>query len=132
MKADTSRPTARKYLKAGKPPAELQTKHTWRTRADPLEKIWPQAKVMLEEAPDLEAKTLFEHLCEHSPLLAQPKHLRSFQRKVKQWRLENGPDKEVFFTQDWEPGRAMQLDWTHAQELAVTIGGQPYEHQLCL
>ena len=131
MKADTSRPTARKYLKAGKPPAELQTKHTWRTRADPLEKIWPQAKVMLEEAPDLEAKTLFEHLCERSPLLGQPKHLRSFQRKVKQWRLENGPDKEVFFTQDWEPGRAMQLDWTHAEELAVTIGGQPYEHQLC-
>jgi hypothetical protein len=45
--------------------------------------------------------------------------------------MQHGPDKEVFFPQDWEPGRAMQLDWTHATELAVTIQGQPYEHLLC-
>jgi len=38
---------------------------------------------------------------------------------------------EVFFPQDWEPGRAIQLDWTHASELAITIGGQPDGHLLC-
>ena len=67
MKAGMSRRIARKYLQAGQPPQELQAKHTWRTREDPLEEIWPQAEGMLEEAPDLEAKALFEYLWERSP-----------------------------------------------------------------
>jgi transposase len=131
MKAGMSRPTARKYLEAAQPPSQLQTKHTWRTRDDPLAEIWPQAEAMLQEAPDLEAKALFEYLGERSPGAVQEKHLRTFQRRIKLWRLQYGPDKEVFFPQDWEAGRALQLDWTHAEELAVTIGGQPYEHLLC-
>jgi len=131
MKADMSRPTARKYVAAAQPPNELQVKHTWRTRADPLAEIWPQAAVMLAEAPDLEAKVLFEYLRERSPWAVQEKHLRTFQRRVKLWRLQYGPDQEVFFPQDWEAGRAMQLDWTDANELKVTIAGQPYEHLLC-
>ncbi len=131
MKAGMSRPTAMKYLKAAQPPNELQAKHTWRTREDPLWGIWPAAEVMLEEAPDLAAKELFEYLCERSPGAVQETHLRTFQRRVKLWRLQHGPDKEVFFPQDWEAGRAMQLDWTNANELAVTIAGQPYEHLFC-
>jgi hypothetical protein len=92
--------------------------------------IWPQAVVMLEEAPDLEAKALFEYLWERSPWAVQEKHLRTFQRRVKLWRLQYGPDKEVFFPQDWEAGRAMQLVRTPGSELAITIAGQPYEYQL--
>jgi hypothetical protein len=38
MKADMDRHTARKYLEAGQGPAEVQGKHTWRTRTDPLRK----------------------------------------------------------------------------------------------
>src|SRR3974377_2617525 len=121
----------RSFLQAGQAPQELQAKHTWRTREDPLVEIWPQALAMLEEAPDLEAKTLFEYLWERSPAAVQEKHLRTFQRRVKLWRLGHGPDKEVFFPQDWEAGRALQLDWTNADELAVTIAGDPYEHLLC-
>ena len=123
MKADVSRPTARKYLEALQPPNELQAKHSWRTREDPLEEIWPQAVRMLEEAADLEAKALFEHLWERSPWAVQEQHLRTFQRRVKLWRLQYGPDQEVFFPQDWEAGRAMQLDWTNANELAIRLAG---------
>ncbi len=36
MKAGMSRPRAQKYLQAAQPPHELQAKHTWRTREDPL------------------------------------------------------------------------------------------------
>ena len=131
MKAGMSRPTARKYLEAGRAPQELQAKHTWRTRPDPLAEIWPKAEAMLAEAPDLEAKALFEYLRERTPQSVKEPHLRTFQRRVKLWRLRQGPDKEVFFPQDWEPGRALQLDWTRAGELAVTLGGVPYEHLLC-
>jgi len=131
QRADVTRPTARKYLDAGHPPQQLQAKHTWRTREDPLAQIWPQAERFLNEAPELEAKALFEHLQQQAPGTMCDQHLRTFQRRVRLWRLQHGPDKEVFFPQDWEPGRAMQLDWTHATELGVTIEATPYAHLLC-
>jgi transposase InsO family protein len=133
LKADTSRPTARKYVGAGKSPAELQAKHTWRTRSDPVSGIWPQAQAMLEAAPELEAKAIFDHLLlkEQHCGEVQEQHLRTFQRRVLQWRLQKGPDKEVFFPQDRSPGQALQLDWTHASELGIHIGGQRYDHLLC-
>jgi hypothetical protein len=53
----SSRPTARKYVRAGKSPAQLQVKHTCPTRPDPLSGIWPQAETMLTAAPELEVKT---------------------------------------------------------------------------
>ena len=61
MKADIHPQTARKYIEAAHPPAELQKAHTWRTRPDPLERIWAEVATMLRDAPELEAKTLFEH-----------------------------------------------------------------------
>lgn len=131
MRADVSRPTARKYLQEKQPPAELQAKHDWRTRTDPLEKVWPQAIELLQEAPELEAKALFDHLLEKQPQDLEARHLRTFQRRVKQWRLKHGPDKEVMFPQIWTPGLAMQLDWTNANELGVRINGKSYEHLLC-
>ena len=133
LKADTSRPTARKYVQAGKSPAQLQAKHTWRTRSDPVSGIWPQAQAMLEAAPELEAKAIFDHLLlsEQHCGEVQEQHLRTFQRRVLQWRLQQGPDKEVFFPQDRSPGQAVQLDWTHASELGIRIGGQRYDHLLC-
>jgi hypothetical protein len=71
MRADMSRPTARKYLRKQQAPDELQAKHDWRTRLDPLEPVWKEALGMLADAPELEAKALFEHLlkpftCERS------------------------------------------------------------------
>lgn len=131
MRADVSRPTARKYVKGSKTPDELQVKHTWRTRLDPLEGVWAEAAAMLEGAPELEGRTLFEYLLEKHPNAIESRHLRTFQRRVKQWRMEHGPDKEVFFPQNWKPGRAMQLDWTNANELRVRIKGVPYQHLLC-
>ncbi len=131
MKANVSRPTARKYLKSGKAPDERQVKHDWRTRNDPLMDFWPKAEAMLKDAPELEAKMLFEHLLAQAPGSVSPKHLRTFQRRVQQWRRQHGPDKEVFFPQDRTPGKAMQLDWTHAGELGITIQGRCYDHLLC-
>lgn len=129
--ADVSRPTARKYLEARKAPGALQAKHDWRTRPDPLAEVWSVAEARLKDAPELEAKALFEYLQERHGEGLPERHLRTFQRRVKQWRLQHGADKEVFFPQDWEPGRAMQMDWTHASELRVTIQGRLYEHLLC-
>jgi len=131
MKADVHPQTARKYIQAGQRPAELQQKHDWRTRPDPLAALWEQAQEMLGQAPELEAKQLFEYLqgiyAEQAPWSA----LRTFQRRVQQWRLEHGTDKEVFFQQEHLPGRLMQIDWTDAGALQVTVQGRPLDHLLC-
>lgn len=133
MKADVHPQTARKYVRAAQPPAELQAKHTWRTRPDPLTGIWERAEQMLSTAPELEAKELFDYLrgmCGQEAGV-QAVSLRTFQRRVLAWRLQHGQDKEVFFAQEHLPGRVMQLDWTNANELGVTIAGRPLEHLLC-
>ena len=62
IKAGMSRNTARKYLRQNDVMEQQQAPHTWRTRKDPLEALWPRALAMLREAPELEAKALFEHL----------------------------------------------------------------------
>lgn len=130
MKADVDPKTARRYIRAGIGPQEMKPRHTWRTRADPVEGIWPQAERMLEEAPELEAKLLFEHLIATVPRAVEGRALRTFQRRVTQWRHRHGPPKEVCFAQVREPGRSLQFDWTHANELGISIAGQPYPHQL--
>ena len=60
LSAGVDRKTARKYLNEQRSPEESSCPHTWRTRADPLEGIWPEAEKRLLAAPELEAKALFE------------------------------------------------------------------------
>jgi len=131
MKSNMHPQTASKYINAGKCPDELQKPHRWRTRKDPLEHLWPQAESMLEDAPELEAKTLFEHFLTIDDNGLEEKHLRTFYRRVSHWKATRGKEKEVFFEQNRHPGELMQLDWTHAKNLQVTILGEPLDHLFC-
>jgi hypothetical protein len=131
MKADVHPQTARKYIKAGRSPAEGQAKHTWRTRPDPLDKIWPEGTSMLRDAPELEAKTLFEYFLARPDGGLEESHLRTFFRRVRHWRATQGPEREVFFAQERKPGELLQLDWTYAKELLVTIAGEELDHLFC-
>lgn len=131
LRTGIDRKTARKYVQAQQRPDQLQKAHTWRTRPDPMASIWPKAVQMLGDAPELEAKGLFEFLLAQADSGLTPDHLRTFQRRVSSWRATHGPEQEVYFAQKHSPGQAMELDWTHAQELAVTISGSPLDHLLC-
>ncbi len=104
--------------------------HNWRTRTDPVEAIWPLALEMLRDAPELEAKALFEHLAEGRGDEIKPRLLRTFQRRVRAWRLAEGPEKEVFFTQDHPPGKTLAVDWTDMGGVGITIEGKVYAHKL--
>ena len=131
LRADVDRQTARKYIEAGQGPAELQAKHTWRTRVDPVEKVMPEVSAMLRDAPELEAKTLFEHFLARPESGLEESHLRTFFRRVRHWRATEGPEREVFFAQERPPGALLQLDRTHARELRVTIEGEELDHLFC-
>ena len=78
--------TARKYLGAAKLPSEMQVEHSWRAREDPFAEVWDEARDFLETNHGLEAKTIFEHLQRTCPGRFSDGQLRTFQRKVKQWR----------------------------------------------
>ncbi len=131
MKAGMHRETARRYLAARTAPAELAKPRNWRTREDPLETLWPQAEPFLRDSPEIEAKALFEYLINQHPVAQAQGALRTFQRRVRRFREQHGPAKEVIFPQHHEPGKVLQLDWTHCEELEVTINGMPFPHLLC-
>ena len=82
IKAGMSRITARNYLRQDDVMEQRQVPHTWRTRPDPLEGIWPQARAMLVQAPELEAKALFEHLAKNPPGGIKAELLGTFQRRT--------------------------------------------------
>jgi len=131
MKAGLDRKTAGKYVREGKLPSEMPVAQPRRTRADPFEADWPDLARRLADAPELEAKTLFEWLREDKPSRYEPGQLRTLQRRVRDWRALHGPDKEVFFAQEHRPGEAMQTDFTWATELRITIQGELFIHMLC-
>src|SRR5207247_1585623 len=54
--------------------------------------------------------------------------LRTLEWRVRDWRAERGPDKEVYFPQEHLPGRMGSMDFTHATELGVTIMGVLFVH----
>ena len=83
IKAGMSRTTARKYLRQDNVMEQRQVPHNWRTRKDPLEEVWPKAQAMLSEAPELEAKALFEYLAQSDPGGIKDELLRTFQRRVR-------------------------------------------------
>jgi hypothetical protein len=96
-------------------------------RPDPFG-VWNEVRELLEVNAGLEAKTVFEHLQRQYPGQFQDGQLRTFQRKVKHWRATEGPEREVFFVQKHVPGRLSASDFTHMEELGVTIQGRRFDH----
>ena len=97
MKAGMHRETGTKYVAAGHGPRPV--KRRGRRRADPLTTLWPAAERLLADAPEVEVKTLLQHLLARSPAPQAQKALRTFQRRALGWRRRHGPPKEVFFPQ---------------------------------
>jgi len=129
-KAGMDEKTARKYRRLGRLPSQVKAPHLWRTREDPFTDIWDKAREILALLPGLEAKTLFEYLQREQPGRFADGQLRTFQRRVKQWRALEGPMKEVFFPQIHYPGDLSESDFTYMNSLGVTIRRQPFLHLL--
>jgi hypothetical protein len=132
LKAGMDRKTARKYVKAGRLPTEMVRPRDWRTRNDPFAEDWVLVESWLALAPELDAKTVFEMLCDAKPNKYAEGQLRTLQRGIRRWRAIAGPEREVMFAQEHRPGEAAQTDFTWATELKVTIKGEPLVHMLCV
>ena len=114
-------------------PSEKKVSSRQRTRPDPFAGVWEEEIVPLLKANVegiLAAPTILEWLDERHPGSFGRSHLRTLQRRMRDWRALNGPDREVYFEQEHPPGREAQMDFTHCGELGITIGGEPFEHLL--
>ena len=121
---------ARKYERAGALPSQLKRPHDWKTRIDPFEEDWPWVVSELERDPALQGSTLFALLCERHPGRYRPTQVRTLQRHIQQWRVLHGPEREVMFAQQHFPGERGQSDFTHMEDLGVTLAGVPFPHML--
>jgi len=125
-KASISERTARRIDKGER----LKKNRYWRTRQDPLALVWENELLpLLQEVPDLTGLTLLEYLQEEYPGEYSVSLLRTLQRRVKYWKAENGPDKEVMFRQQVPPGWMGLSDFT-SPATAVTIRGEAFPHLL--
>ncbi|MES0446989.1 MAG: IS21 family transposase [Desulfobacterales bacterium] len=128
-KADISERTGRRIEKEELQPGNH--KRHWRTRPDPFSAVWEDEIVpLLKKAPKLTPITLFEKLQKDHPGDYSDSKLRTFQRRVKEWRSLHGSEKEVMFRQHNEAGRMGISDFTKLKKVLITILGQPFTHIL--
>lgn len=130
--AGMSARTARDW-KDGPLPSETKSVRDWRTRPDPFARVWPLHVLPLLEADTervLDATTVLAVLQEREPGQFHAGHLRTLQRRLREWRALHGPDRTVIFPQDHPAGREAAIDFTHATDLGVTIAGVLLVHLL--
>ena len=129
-KAGISERSARRIEQAGSLPSQQPRRH-WRSRPDPFAGVWePQVVPLLKSAPGLMALTILRKLQEEHPDEFPDGTLRTLQRRIRQWRALEGPEKEVFFPQEHAPGQQALSDFTDMADLSITIAGAPFEHLL--
>jgi len=127
-RAGISERTARTYEHRGKLPSQLKRPHDWNTRSDPFEQDWPWIVAHLERDPALQGTTLFALLCERHPERYRPTQVRTLQRHIATWKALQGKPQEVIFEQRHTPGERAQSDFTHMEDLGVTIAGEAFPH----
>jgi hypothetical protein len=127
-RAGMSERTARKYEQAGQLPSQLKEPHSWKTRSDPFEEDWPWVVSQLERDPALQGSTLFALLAERHPQRYRPTQVRTLQRHIARWKALHGPERDVIFEQHHTPGERAQSDFTHMDDLAVTLAGVAFPH----
>ena len=117
--------------RSGPLPSEKK-KRSWRTRPDAFSEVWDEEIVPLlrrDAREKLQATVLLEWLDERYPGRFNATHLRTLQRRLRDWRALSGPEREVYFEQKHPPGREAQMDLRRGS-FEVTIGGEPFPHMV--
>ncbi len=78
-----------------------------RRRPDPLAGVWDSEVVpMLEDCPGLRPVGILEEPRRRHPD-PDPNVRRTLERRIGDWKAQHGPEKEVMFRQNHEPGRRL-------------------------
>jgi hypothetical protein len=123
--------TASAYRIEGDPRLpSAKTEPRGRRRPDPLAPYWDAEVVpILKAAPGIRVIGVLEELRRRHPDL-NPNIRRTLERRIQAWRALHGPEQDVIFRQEHEPGRLGLSDFTDAGCLGVSIAGEPLDHRL--
>jgi hypothetical protein len=101
-----------------------------RRRPDPLAPYWDGEIVpILKAAPGIRAIGVLAELRRRHPEI-NPNIRRTLERRIRAWRALEGPEQDVIFRQEHEPGRLGLSDFTDTSVLGVTIAGVALDHRL--
>src|SRR6266404_2952631 len=94
-----------------------------RRRPDPLAEVWDGEIVpILKSAPGIRAIAVLEEIRRRHPEIAAGIR-RTLERRMRTWRALLGPEQDVIFRQEHEPGRLGLSDFTDTSVLGVTVCG---------
>jgi hypothetical protein len=100
-------------------------------KPDPLAGLWDEEIVpLLEETPGLRPISVLEEMQRRHPDRDLTAGRRTLERRMRLWRAEHGPEREVIFRQEHPPGRQGMSDFFDARDLGVTIAGAPLDHRI--
>lgn len=101
-----------------------------RRRPDPLAPYWDTEIVpILKAAPGIRVIGVLDELRRRHPDV-KPSIRRTLERRIHAWRALNGPEQDVIFRQEHEPGRLGLSDFTDASALGITLMGERLDHRL--
>jgi hypothetical protein len=101
-----------------------------RRRPDPLAALWDSEIVpILKAAPGIRAIAVLEEVRRRHPELC-PNIRRTLERRMRAWRALAGPERDVIFRQEHEPGRLGLSDFTDTSVLGVTVVGVVLDHRV--
>ena len=106
------------------------TKPRGRRRPDPLASVWEAEVVpLLERCPGIRSVAVFRELLRRHPKLS-PGVRRTLERRIRAWRAEHGPEREVMFRQQPEAGQLGLSDFVDMKDLEVQVAGEALDHRL--
>jgi hypothetical protein len=77
---------------------------------------------ILKSAPGTRAIAVLEEIRRRHPEIV-PGIRRTLERRMRTWRALVGPEQDVIFRQEHEPGRLGLSDFTDTSVLGVTVAG---------
>jgi len=130
-KSGFSERTARRIESDPRLPTQKATERPRRRQGfDPLAGIWENDILpLLTSRPGLRSVALWEEMQRRHPDRDWDKLRRTLERRVRTWRAEHGPEREVIFRQDHPPGRQGLSDFTDMADLGVRVAGEPLNHR---
>src|SRR5471032_2941328 len=101
-----------------------------RRRPDPLAEVWDGEVVpILKSAPGIRAIAVLDEIRRRHPQISAGIR-RTLERRMRSWRALAGPEQDVIFRQEHEPGRLGLSDFTDTSALGIMIVGVVLEHRL--
>ena len=91
-------------------------------KPDPLAGLWEEEIMpLLAATPGLRPIAVLEEMQRRHPERDLSPARRTLERRMRAWRAEHGPEREVIFRQAHPPGQQGMSDFFEAKDLQVTV-----------